>query len=235
MTNEVVIRAASYMTPDGYGSSTLGRRPWLDAEGKPCKRSDLMSLSWSSMFAAPCPRFGRMSSLTRLGLMTVELLDAGFAGMTEAQRTDTGLCMLSPCGSLETDIDFLREISPGTFTYTLPSSVIGEVCIRHRLRGPGLCLMSAEENAGRGIVEEACERIAMGEAEAMVCLLCDAPGPDARNILNSALDMQDGICWYSHGLYLVRKDTAQGLEQAADTGVPASGADIRRISLDLCT
>ena len=230
MTHEVVALAASYMTPEGYGSNALGRRVWLDGQGEPCSKA-LMDISWSSLFSSPCSRFGRMSLLTRLGLMAVELLDIGFAEMTEEQRTETGICMFSPLGSLATDIEFLREISPNTFTYTLPSSVIGEVCIRHRLRGPGLCLMSGG-SAGRGIVEEASERIAMGEAEAMLCLSCDAGGPGARNILNSALDMNDSFCWYAYGLYLVRKNVAHGLGTAVVQGSERAGADIRRICLD---
>jgi len=112
VTREVVALAASYLTPEGYGSSALGRHPWLDGHGKPCAGKELMEISWSSMFASPCSRFGRMSPLTRLGLMAVELLDVGFADMTEEQRTETGICMFSPFGSMATDIEFLRDISP---------------------------------------------------------------------------------------------------------------------------
>jgi len=233
MTSEVVALAASYMTPEGFGSSALGRRPWMDGHGKPCERKELMGIPWLSLFSAPCPRFGRMSPLTRLGLMAVELLDVGFADMTEEQRTDTGICMLSPFGSMATDIEFLREIGPATFTYTLPSSVIGEVCIRHRLRGPGLCLMS-EEDTGRSIVAEACERIAMGEAESMLCLVCDAPGAEIRDLLKYALDQNGKFWWYAYALYLVRTDTVRGPGKTVAEMVSASGVDLCGMCLDLC-
>ena len=233
MTHEVVALAASYMTPEGYGSSTIGRRSWLDGHGNPSEGKELMDISWSSIFASPCSRFGRMSPLTRLGLMTIELLHVGFGDMTEDQRTNLGVCMLSPFGSMATDIEFLRDPGPGTFTYTLPSSVIGEVCIRHRLRGPGLCLMSGG-SGGRGIVEEASERIAMGEAESMLCLLCDARGTEAGILLNSALDSIGKFCWYAYGLYLMRKDAARSPGKAVVTGLSPCGADIREMCLDLC-
>ena len=185
-------------------------------------------MSWSSMFSSTCSRFGRMDPLSKLGLMAVELLDPGFADMTDEQKTDIGVCMISPCGSLSTDIEFLREISPSIFIYTLPSSVIGEVCIRHRLRGPLLCLMS-EENTERSIVDEASERIAMGEATSMLCLSCDAGSPDAQNAVNFALDKDNDFCWYVYALYLVRKDMVH------DTGKAiAPGADIRQTCLSLC-
>ncbi len=231
MTREVTALAASYIAPDGYGSSRLGRRSWLDGHGAPCNNKDLMEISWSAMFSSPCSRFGRMSPLTRLGLMAVELLDAGLAEMTDEQRTNTGICMCSPFGSMATDIEFLRDNSPNTFTYTLPSSVMGEVCIRHRLRGPGLCLMS-EGSAGRGIVEEAAERIFSGEAHAMLCLLCEARGAETREVINSALDKNGGFCWYAYGLYLVRGDGSEGRGKALALGGEPSGADIRRICLD---
>lgn len=227
MSTEVVALAASYLTPEGYGSHTLGRRSW------PAGRRELMDIAWSSLFPVPCSRFGRMSPLTRLGLMAVELLDVGFAEMTEEHRTRLGICMFSPSGSIATDIEFLREPGPGVFTYTLPSSVIGEVCIRHRLRGPTLCLMSAG-CAGRGILEEAVERMAMGEAESMLCLLCEARGPEAGTFLNYALAPDNNFCWYASALYLARKDAARGQGKAVAKGVFPSGADIHGMCLEMC-
>jgi hypothetical protein len=131
---------------------------------------------------------------------------------------------------MTTDIEFLRELSPATFTYTLPSSVIGEVCIRHKLRGPGLCLMS-EATDGRGIVEEAVERLVMGEAEAMLCLSCEVRSGE-QDIPKYVLDRDDEFCWYAYGLFLVRDDGIRGAGAALVKG--ASGVDIRRTCLDRC-
>lgn len=225
----VIVQAASYLTPDGYGSHTLGRRPWLDAQGRTYTGRAVMDISWSSLFKEPCPRFGRMSPLARLGLMAVELLDAGFATMTERQRTNTGICLLSPSGSLITDVEFLRDLSPATFTYTLPSSVIGEVCIRHRLRGPGLCLMS-DEQAGRSLITEATERLVTGEADGMLCLVCEAGGPEVKALTNNVLDRAEDFCWYAYALFLTRQDASATPGQ----GTVPDGADMARLCLATC-
>lgn len=228
MSAEVVVAAAGFLTPSGYGSSEGGRRPWVDAEVRTIARRELMEISWSSMFRSPSARFGRMSPLARIGLMSVELLGPALERLTEEQRTETGICMLSAFGSIATDIEFLQDNSPATFTYTLPSSVIGEACIRHRLRGPCLCLMSPG-TGGRGIVEEAADRIASGEAPAMICIRCEAPG--AGSVLHNALDREGDFCWYSYALYLARRDVAPEAKRVV--GVTGE-TDIRRACLELC-
>ena len=83
-------------------------------------------------------------------------------------------------------------------------------------------------------MEEASERIATGEAESMLCLLCDARGAEAATLLNSALDSTSKFCWYAYGLYLMRKDAARSPGSAVVKGVSPSGADIRGMCLDLC-
>jgi len=229
--SEVFARAASYLTPEGYGSSHIGCREWPVGEDGTNVCSDPTTIAWSSLFTEPCSRFGRMDALSRLGLMAVELLDAGFAGLTDAQRTDVGVCMVTPSGSVSTDIQFLDDLSPSTFIYTLPSGVIGEVCIRHHLRGPSLCLMSGDDVA-RGALAEAAERIAMGEAEAMLCIDCEARNPVAQQALNSALDKESDFCWYVHGLYLTGKALSDASDRVVAPDVAAAG--IRRLCRELC-
>jgi len=233
MMNEAVVLKASYMTPEGYGSSVFGNKEWPENGEKQSAGKDLMGVSWSSLFSSSCSRFGRMSPLCRLGLMTVELLDAGFADMSDEEKREIGVCMVSNYGTISTDMSFLQNISPSIFVYTLPSNVIGEVCIRHRLMGPSLCLMS-EGDSRRGIIEEASERIAMCEASAMLCLLCDARTPDTQGIPKSELDKNMDFCWYAYAVYLVRKGLAHGKGNTIPHGSVGSAADIRRICLDLC-
>ncbi len=229
--NEVTIKAASYLTPEGYGSSHIGHQAWPTNEDGSHVCTDPMSISWSSLFPSPCARLGSKDALSRLGLMAVELLAAGFADMTDAQRTEVGICMVTPTGSIATDIQFLGDLSPSTFIYTLPSGVIGEVCIRHGLRGPSLCLMSGAD-IGRSIIAEAAERIAMGEAEAMICLACEARNPATEDILNSALDKDSDFCWYVNGLYLTGKAMDDGTGRAVSPHMAAAG--IRRVCQELC-
>ncbi|MBC8453828.1 hypothetical protein H8D64_02105 [PVC group bacterium] len=231
MTNKPVIFKASYITPEGYGSSSFGSKNWLDESGKPCVNKDLMSIKWSTLFSSSCSRFGRMDPLSRLGLLTTELFDIDFANQSDEENNQTGFCMASNYGTISTDIKFLQNISPSTFVYTLPSSVMGEVCIRHKLRGPCLCLMS-HGNDGQNVIQEACERIEMGEATSMLCLFCDIRTDDAQQYSKSTLDKNINFWWYSYGLYLTENDIACG--EGKPFGNITSEMDIRQICLNLC-
>lgn len=50
-----------------------------------------------------------------------------------------GVVLSNAMSSLETDIAFYKSTSgvasPSLFVYTLPNIVLGEICIRHRLKG----------------------------------------------------------------------------------------------------
>jgi hypothetical protein len=230
---DIVAVSASYLLPESYGSIDRGSCQW-SLEGKEDHVAhNPGTISWSSLFDTSCSRFGRMDLLSKLSMMAVELLDVDFSGMTDDKRAQVGICTLSPHGSIATDIEFLREIGPSTFIYTLPSSAIGEICIRHQLKGPALCLTSKEET-GRTIVEEATERIAMGEADSMLCLACDVRTPSANSILNSALDNQPNFCWYAYCLYLERKEKTRYQEKVVIKASDPSSLDIRKTCLELC-
>ncbi|MBT3191327.1 MAG: hypothetical protein HN341_02105 [Verrucomicrobia bacterium] len=229
MKNEVVLHSASYLTPEGFGNSSSGSRQWPGEDGAPADPMDLAGISWSSLFDSPCPRFGRMDLLSRLGLMAVELLGVDFAARSDDERRETGVALLTPTGSLSTDLAFLRDISPSTFVYTLPSSVVGEMCIRHRLQGPQLCLTSGS-SGGRTILDEAAERIHLGEARAMLCLACEARSADAVEALDFALAKPSPFCWDVYALYLVQ---GAGGETPKEKTVGA-GVEVRAACLDLC-
>jgi len=232
MNDVIAIRGAA-MTPAGYGSTLLGQQPWPAGDGESADGQDLVSLSWNDLFDAPCSRFGRMDLLSRAGLMGAELLDIDFGAVPEQTRNRIGVCLQTRSGTLSTDMEFLADIGPSTFIYTLPSSVIGEICIRHVLRGPSLCLMS-ESSSGRNIVTEAVERIATGEADAMLCLSCEATAPSARSIVRSTLVDNNDFWWYVYAVYVVRSDLTEEPGIALPT---TSGNDIEemdRLCLRLC-
>jgi 3-oxoacyl-(acyl-carrier-protein) synthase len=229
MKHDPVVHSASYLTPEGFGNNRKGAQPWRAEDGASETPMDPSRVAWSSLFSSSCPRFGRMDLLSRLGLMAVELLGVEFAAMSEEDRDEVGVALMTPSGSLSTDIDFLKEISPSTFIYTLPSSVIGEICIRHRLRGPVLCLTS-DAVSGRSIVDEAAERIRLGEARSMLCLACEARSPEASRVLDFSLDKQRSFCWDVYAIYLVRRGVEPtGVERVIDAGV-----EVRQVCADLC-
>ena len=126
--------------------------------------------AWAARFSTSCPRFGRMDALCRLGLMAVELLGVEFA-----DKDEVGVVLETRSGSLLADRQFWQTRSPSVFSYTLPSTAIGEICIRHKLRGPVLCLMSVTGD-GRQALEQAQSWLCAGEARSCLCLYADAAG-----------------------------------------------------------
>lgn len=127
-------------------------------------------------------RFSRLDLLSRLAVLAVEPLSAHF-GATPRDRI--GICLSARAGSISTDVEYwegrdrVGGPSPTLFAYTLPSSAIGEIAIRHRLRGPNLCWVGHEER----VMEEAGELLRRGEADACLCLACDVVTPGASSAL----------------------------------------------------
>ncbi len=169
--NRPVILAASFLDLTGYGNDRAGLRPWPALVAEALQRGELESLRWGTLFNSETSRFGRMDLLSRLGLMAVELLEAGFEAMEPAQRDAVGVCVETRSGCTATDMRFLQLPLASTFAYTLPSTVLGEICIRHRFRGPVMCLLPAPGQAGS--LETALGWLKRGEAGACVCVACD--------------------------------------------------------------
>jgi hypothetical protein len=90
------------------------------------------------------------------------------------------VCVESFTGSLDTDIRFAQTPRPSIFAYTLPSTVIGEICIRHRLKGPVLSLISPGTN-GANTITEAAEWLRGGDAEMVLCLAIEAMNRSTAN------------------------------------------------------
>jgi 3-oxoacyl-(acyl-carrier-protein) synthase len=171
--NPPAILAASYLGPEGHGNDLTGLRAWPARLNEALQRGELDGLHWSLVSDSDPSRFARMDLMCRLGLMAAELLDAGFDAMPEARRERIGVCVETFAGSLDTDIRFAQKPRPSIFAYTLPSTVIGEICIRYRLKGPVLCLVSADA-AGNNAAVEAAGWLESGDAGACLCLSCEA-------------------------------------------------------------
>lgn len=95
------------------------------------------------------PKFYKMDSLSKLGFIAAELI---------CQQTDlhlydknrVGIVLANSSSSLDTDLVHQQSIhdhsqyfpSPSVFVYTLPNIMIGEICIRHQLKGENAMLIS---------------------------------------------------------------------------------------------
>jgi hypothetical protein len=91
------------------------------------------------------PKFYRMDNLSKLGWLGTELLlNEGF--QKEYQPEDIGIALGNKSSSLDTDIKYFETVkaiaSPALFVYTLPNIVMGEISIRHQLKGENALFVS---------------------------------------------------------------------------------------------
>ena len=130
------------------------------------------------------PRFGRMDLTSQLALLAVEPFAADFDSVP---RDRIAICLAVRAGSLPTDLEYWKGRdaaggpSPTLFTYTLPSSAIGEIAIRHRLTGPGLCFVSR----GEELLAEATDLIGRGEADGCVCVFVKVVSSGLAEIISA--------------------------------------------------
>ncbi|MRG46045.1 hypothetical protein GFS24_13030 [Chitinophaga sp. SYP-B3965] len=89
-------------------------------------------------FSGQYPKFHKMDLLSKLGWIATEVLLQDMPMETYAPE-ETGVVLANTSSSLDTDeryFETVREIaSPALFVYTLPNIVIGEISIRHKLKG----------------------------------------------------------------------------------------------------
>lgn len=102
-------------------------------------------------FAFDYPKFYRMDNLSKLGWLATEiLLRDGYS--KSYQPEDVGIVLANKSSSLDTDIKYFESVksiaSPALFVYTLPNIVMGEMSIRHHLKGESVLFVSDQFDAG---------------------------------------------------------------------------------------
>jgi len=175
---------------------------WVTASGMGCVKAhaafdmpngQLPEIKPESVFNMPYPYFRRMDAYSRLGLAAVALAlkDAGLDGWTE--KRNIGIIVSTEYGCLHTDREYFETVtsqngigaSPALFSYTLPSTFLGEAAIQFGLTGPTFAINSPGP-LGRACLELTLECIAAGEADKMLCGVCDLNTPPLLG-LNSNL------------------------------------------------
>ena len=202
--NEFVVHAASYLGPEGFGNDQTGLRDWPSSLKEDLSRGELDGLHWSLLSNSDPSRFMRMDLMCRLGFLAAELLGVNFDAMTDTHRKRLGVCVEGFTGSLDTDIRFAQTPRPSIFAYTLPSTVIGEICIRHRLKGPVLSLVSPDTNGANALVEAA-EWLRDGDAEMVLCLGIEALNRSTANSISLPEDLSPRV-WHGVALLLGRSE-----------------------------
>jgi hypothetical protein len=93
------------------------------------------------------PKFYKMDPLSRLGWITTELLLGPGWDTTIYRPEDIAIVLSNAHSSLDTDYrynDTIRDIpSPSVFVYTLPNIMIGEISIRHGIKGESAFFLSS--------------------------------------------------------------------------------------------
>lgn len=98
-------------------------------------------------------KFFKMDGLSKLAHLSTDLLllESDFSTIYEAERIAVVLGNTS--ATLSTDVEYFNTVkdpdnyfpSPGHFVYTLPNIMIGEICIKHKIKGENLCLITEEK------------------------------------------------------------------------------------------
>lgn len=90
-------------------------------------------------FGISYPKFYKMDALSKLGVLAADILLKDDFTIENYKAEDVGIVLSNANASLDTDIRYFETVkdmaSPALFVYTLPNIVIGEISIKHRLKG----------------------------------------------------------------------------------------------------
>lgn len=85
------------------------------------------------------PKFYKMDGLSKLGWISAEYLLKGNASISRTDPYFAGIVLANRNASLDADLKYFKTVgaipSPALFVYTLPNIVMGEISIRHKLKG----------------------------------------------------------------------------------------------------
>lgn len=92
------------------------------------------------------PRFFKMDRMCKLGFLASEILIMNTPAFKEFKNEEVGMVFMNRSSCLDTDLKYYETIkdssqyfpSPSLFVYTLPNILMGEIAIRHRIKGEGI-------------------------------------------------------------------------------------------------
>jgi len=103
------------------------------------------------------PKFFKMDNLSKLAFLAAEYLLNDMGISERYAPEETGIVFQNGSSSLETDEKHQESIagrqnyfpSPSVFVYTLPNIMVGEVSIRHKIKGENAVLISPGPDVGQ--------------------------------------------------------------------------------------
>ncbi len=99
------------------------------------------------------PKFHKMDRLCKLAFVAANYL-LGENELEGFEPSEIGVIMANAHATLATDTKYYTAIedknnyfpSPAVFVYTLPNIMIGEICIKYKIKGESLFLISSKPN-----------------------------------------------------------------------------------------
>ena len=92
------------------------------------------------------PKFYKMDRLSKLGFLATEMLLKDVSLNERYQPQEVALVLSNAHASLDTDKRYFETLktmaSPALFVYTLTNIVMGEICIRHGIKGENAFFVS---------------------------------------------------------------------------------------------
>ena len=97
------------------------------------------------------PKFHKMDNLSKLGFLCADILLKNNTLEIQKEPFKTGIILSNRNSSLDTDKKYFNMVrtgiaSPAVFVYSLPNIVIGEICIRHGIKGENTFFIEKEYN-----------------------------------------------------------------------------------------
>jgi len=96
------------------------------------------------------PKFFKMDQLSKYGILAMEFMFKGYDLRAKYGENEVGIILSNASGSLDTDAEFQKTInnkenffpSPAIFVYTLSNIVMGEICIKYKIKGENMFFLS---------------------------------------------------------------------------------------------
>jgi hypothetical protein len=136
------------------------------------------------------PKFYKMDNLSKLGFLGAEMLLKDTAFLDRYRKEEIGIVIMNSSSSLDTDLAYNETIkdksnyfpSPSVFVYTLPNILIGEICIRHKIKGENAFLVSNQFDPGK-IIESVKLLLDKDYAHACLCGWVEVLGDQFESVL----------------------------------------------------
>ena len=136
------------------------------------------------------PKFYKMDNPCKLAIVATELLLKETSVIEKCGKDKVGVVLQNSSSTIDTDNDFQLTIddranyfpSPAVFVYTLPNILIGEICIRHGIKGENAFLVSDHFDPGK-VIESVKLLLNKDYAQACLCGWVEVLGDQFESVL----------------------------------------------------